>query len=671
MSKNLWALIVFLLLMSCSKKPIMLNNDEQIYKKIDSLIVVSKSVSYPDSLRSSYLSEAYNEIEQLKNDSLKTKSYIRTAYFNLVLGNLNKFGKISKKALEITTIKKDTVNQARAYSDLGYYYQLKYIPDSAFYNYNKAYTLYNSLNDNLNTGRALLSLASIQADEKDFIGSEVNAVKALTRLQNTDDYNNLYLCYINIGAIETQLKNYDKAIQYRLKATKYSSKLKSAQGYKILNLNGIGMIYQARGNYKASIPYLEEALNTPNIHKQYPNYYALVLDNLAYAKFKLGITKELPQSFLKALKIRDSLQIIEGIATSKLHLAEYYGSKKDTIKAIKYAVNANRLSKISKNNIDLLDSYLLLSKLQPPKKGINYLKQYIKISDSLQEKGRLMREKFTRIAYETDEIYKEKEVESKKKWWLAGILVVVTSFSLLVFMNMKQRSKNKELLFNKKQDDANTEIYNLMLAQQSLFQEGSNKEKKRISEELHDGILGRLFGTRLNLDSLNEGKTAREIKEREEYIEELQIIEEDIRKISHNLKTSVFNANTSFIKLVEQLLAKQSKISNFEWKLNFNNLKDWESISNNIKINCYRILQESIQNINKYAKATKVEVEFYKKEGNLGLIIKDNGLGYNTEIKNKGIGQKNILSRVKSLNGKVKFISSVGSGTEVIVNIPM
>jgi signal transduction histidine kinase len=125
------------------------------------------------------------------------------------------------------------------------------------------------------------------------------------------------------------------------------------------------------------------------------------------------------------------------------------------------------------------------------------------------------------------------------------------------------------------------------------------------------------------------------------------------------------------MKLVEQLLAKQSKISNFEWKLNFNNLKNWENISNEIKINCYRILQESIQNINKYAKATEVEVEFYKKDENLVLTIKDNGLGYNSKIKNKGIGQKNILSRVKSLNGKAEFISNIGFGTEVKVNIPM
>ncbi|MCF6182721.1 tetratricopeptide repeat-containing sensor histidine kinase [Lutibacter sp.] len=671
MSKNLWVLIVFLLLMSCGKKSVILNKDEQIYKKIDSLIILSKNISFPDSLRSSYLSEAYKKIEQLKNDSLKTKSYIRTAYFNLVLGNLDKFGEISKKTLQITTVTKDTINLARAYSDLGYYYRQKYISDSSYFFFNKAYKIYKVLNNKLQVGKMLLSMATVQSDEKDYIGAEINTFKALSKLQNSKEYESLYLCYNTLGFVEKKLKRFDKSIEYRLKGEKYLSKILNSENYNILNLNGVGMVYQAKGDYKASIPYFEKALRTPNIFELYPKSYAMVLDNLAYAKFKFKITKDLPKSFIRALKIRDSLQIVDGIITSGLHLAEYYSSIKDTVKAIQYAENAKNLAKKSIINIDLMDSYLLLSKLQPSQKGINYLQQYIKLSDSLQESERLMREKFTRIAYETDEIIQEKEAESEKKWWLAGMLVVVISFSALIFMNMKQRSKNKELLFNKKQDEANVEIYNLMLAQQTKFQEGSNKEKERIAKELHDGILGRLFGTRLSLDSLNEGITDKEISEREEYIEEIQTIEEDIRKISHNLKTSLFNTNTSFRKLVEQLVTKQSKISNFEWSLNFNNLKNWENISNDIKINCYRILQESIQNINKYAKATEVKIEFYKEKQNLMLTIKDNGLGYNSKIKNKGIGQKNILSRVQTLNGKVEFISRVGFGTEIKIRIPI
>ena len=73
----------------------------------------------------------------------------------------------------------------------------------------------------------------------------------------------------------------------------------------------------------------------------------------------------------------------------------------------------------------------------------------------------------------------------------------------MIYIILAQRAKNKELKFAKQQQETNEEIYNLMLSQQDKVDEARALEKKRISEELHDGILGRLFGTRLSLDSLN------------------------------------------------------------------------------------------------------------------------------------------------------------------------
>ncbi|NEW78745.1 MAG: tetratricopeptide repeat protein [Gelidibacter sp.] len=671
MSKHFLILISTFLIISCSKEPININNEDNLYKKIDTLFKASLNNTFSDSSRNEYLSEATENIKKLKNDSLKAKSYIKTAFSNLMLGNLDSFGEISKKTLRLTTLNNDIINQARAYSDLGYYYQLKYKPDSAFYSYHRALKIYMSQGNDLLEGKMLLSMATIQVIEKDYLGSEINAIKALSIFQMSSEFESIYLCYYNLSIIELQLKNYDKAIEYKLKGIKYFSKLKNPQNYKILDLNGIGVIYQKKGDNNRAITHFEKVLDIPNISKQFPLEYAMVIDNLAYSKFKLGQLADLPKLFYKSLKIRDSLHVIDGVTTSNLHLSEFFLSKKDSVKSLRHALKAKELAKSSNNYRDLLKSYLLLSKLEPNMNGNEYLQEHIRLTDSLQQNERSIREKFTRIAYETDEITKEKEEVTKMNWLLTITLIIGIALFTVVYFFIRQRSKNKELLFNIKQDEANVEIYNLMLSQQSKFQEGSNKEKERIAEELHDGILGRLFGTRLSLDSLNEGTTEREIKEREEYIEEIQIIEEDIRNISRNLKTSLFNTNTSFRKLVEQLIAKQSKIGNFEYELNFNTLTDWENISNSIKINCYRVLQESLQNIHKYAKATEVKIEFYKENENLVLSVKDNGLGFDTKFKNKGIGQKNMLSRAKSLNGKVEFISSLGNGTKVIMKIPL
>ena len=62
-----------------------------------------------------------------------------------------------------------------------------------------------------------------------------------------------------------------------------------------------------------------------------------------------------------------------------------------------------------------------------------------------------------------------------------------------------------------------------MLSQQEKIDEARSVEKNRISQEIHDGILGRLFGARLSLDSLNLVKTDEAISKRSNYISELKI----------------------------------------------------------------------------------------------------------------------------------------------------
>jgi len=669
MIKKILLLIIFPLVIACQEKSPIIDKEESLYKNISDIIKESKNTSKSDSLRNDYLFKANEKIEKLNNDSLKIRTYIKIAYCHFLLGNLEEFKKGSLKVLNSHSIKNDFLNAALANEYLGYYYQINYKPDSAFYYYNKSLFNYNSINDELNSARVLLSMGTIQESVKDYTGGEINSIKAILKLKNSSKDRTLYLAYNNLAVIYNKLGKYKLAIENHQNAIKLLKKLDDKY-LEAMSLNNIGRVYSMKNDFKESIKYYNKALETKNLFENQSKTYAMLLDNLAYSNFELGIQEDIPDLFYKALQIRDSLNIKDGQVVSNIHISEYFQSKNDTLKAILYLNTAKVIAKESNYNEGLLESYLLLSKLEPAKEGKEYLSKYIQLSDSLQLAERVIREKFTRIAYETDEITKEKEEEEKKNWLLTITLIIGAAFSTLVFIYIRQRSKNKELELNKKQDQANVEIYNLMLSQQSKFQEGSNKEKERIAEELHDGILGRLFGTRLSLDSLNEGVKEEEIKEREEYIEELNLIEEDIRKISHNLKTSLFSSNSSFRKLVEELVTKQSKIGNFECELNFKNSIDWENISNSIKINCYRIIQESLQNIIKYAEASEVVIEFYEEDKNLILSVKDNGIGYVEKNKNTGIGQKNMISRAKSLNGKIEFSSSLGEGTEIIMKIP-
>ncbi len=81
----------------------------------------------------------------------------------------------------------------------------------------------------------------------------------------------------------------------------------------------------------------------------------------------------------------------------------------------------------------------------------------------------------------------------------------------------------------------------------------------------------------------------------------------------------------------------------------------------------YRIVQEQLSNILKYAEATNVEIEIKPDNEDLLLIINDNGKGFNTYEKSTGIGLKNIKSRAAVYNGEVYILSSVGNGCKMKV----
>jgi len=219
------------------------------------------------------------------------------------------------------------------------------------------------------------------------------------------------------------------------------------------------------------------------------------------------------------------------------------------------------------------------------------------------------------------------------------------------------------------QQEANEEIYNLMLKQQDKIEEARAGEKIRVSKELHDGVLGKLFGVRLSLDSLNfsEGKEA--ALSRGRYVGELKEIEQEIRQISHEMNTD-FVAGSGFVDILQELVDNQTKAYDLESEFSASEAVNWEHMSNKVKINMYRIVQETMQNVYKHAKASRISIAISLINNDICLEIKDDGCGFDTTRQRRGIGLKNITSRVSEVGGSVEFQSKPGQGTRVQVFIP-
>ena len=359
-----------------------------------------------------------------------------------------------------------------------------------------------------------------------------------------------------------------------------------------------------------------------------------------------------------------------GRNSNALFLSKYYELTNQNIKAKQFAIEAYNLSKSYRNADDILLSIKQLSKVDA-KNALKYSQDYIRISDSMQMLERVTRNKFAKIAYETEEITNEKEQAIKQKWIFFSIAVLLLLVGILLFIIMHQRTKQKEMRLLQDQQKANEEIYQLIQNQQTKIDEGRQIEKKRIAQDLHDGIMNRLASTRLNLHVIAEKPSLSNIKKCLPFIDGIQDIEKEIRNIAHDLNSNAFANKASFIAVVESFIKEQKSISSSKYHLEIDMSINWEQIEGYKKIHLFRILQEAIQNIEKHAQAKNVIVSILKTENQLLIEIFDDGNGFSLKRKKKGIGLQNIFSRAKCCNGKAEVKSKENEGTTVIVRIPI
>ena len=282
-----------------------------------------------------------------------------------------------------------------------------------------------------------------------------------------------------------------------------------------------------------------------------------------------------------------------------------------------------------------------------------------------------MGDKFTRIEYETDEIKQvnnDLTLQNRNLVYIFGAFVVIAMFLYII---KAQKVKNRELLYKQEQQKTNEEIYNLMIAQQNSVEHIRVIEKQRIAQDLHDGVLGRIFGVRMNLDSLNISQDGDESHQIVSYLSELKNIEQDIREISHDLSREKSELINNFVTIVDNLLEDQKKSFSTNLVSFIDSTIKWDLISNTCKIHLYRVIQESLQNCNKYANANIIKVELKNGMDHLVLQISDDGLGFNIDKAKKGIGLKNMLSRITECQGTFEIESNKGEGTTITVIIPV
>lgn len=663
-----------MLFYSCNKnKKVETRYDVSTEISIDSIIKLSNSKQTSLVQKKNLIDSTYSIYKLKTNSKLKRDNIAKIIFEFFYMNDWMSLNNASDNLYKESSSSNDSINIGIALRFKGFYFKNEKVYDSSFYYYLKAEKLYLKLNDKENFSNVLLNKGIVQYNVGDYLGSELTLSRAYNILKNSDNETRFYDVLNALGNVSDELKDHDKAILYYNEALNLISENEKGDKNhkKAILYNNIGYTYQNIGMHDLAIENFLNGLKDKQLRNEFPELYANLIDNLAYSKFKTKKNNLLPEMFIDALKVRDSLKNNVSVVLSKTHLSEFYFSQNDTIESKDYAKQAYKLSLISKAPSAILLSLKQLSNVDRQNSSI-YAKDYIKISDSLQIVERNSKDRFTRIQLETDEIIKENSfLEEKNRNILNYFFASLLVFSLLLYMRT-QRSKNRYLILEQAQQKANEDIYRLIISQQDKLEEGKNLEKSRIAKEIHDGILGRLFGLRLNLDGLNY-KTEEEAKEeRHLYLSELQLIEQDLREISHELSREKTVLINNFLAILNRLFEEQIKINKAELITLIDEKIDWNLLTNTTKINLYRIVQESLQNCNKYSKAKKITVGFQKDvKGNLILTIFDDGIGFEVNSKSKGIGLTNIIDRVHESLGTIDIISAKNKGTSITITVPL
>lgn len=197
--------------------------------------------------------------------------------------------------------------------------------------------------------------------------------------------------------------------------------------------------------------------------------------------------------------------------------------------------------------------------------------------------------------------------------------------------------------------------------------EGQENERKRIVQELHDGVGQLLTAIRLRIDII-PFETAR----RKELVDLINETIAEVKRISYNVMPGAlvdFGLEAALKGLCDNT-TKYSKL-----KFDFQYIRESQTshqLGFDVTVAVFRIVQEGINNILKHASAQNVELHIIDKEDEIYLLLKDDGKGFEEKsLEYVGMGLRSMRERAKLLGGNLDIHSEPNGGTAVEAHIPL
>lgn len=244
--------------------------------------------------------------------------------------------------------------------------------------------------------------------------------------------------------------------------------------------------------------------------------------------------------------------------------------------------------------------------------------------------------------------------------WLGIVTSLLITAGVILITELFNYLKKVE----KAREESEKEILNAIIKTEE-------KERKRFAKDLHDGLGPILSTVKLSISTLSQLENK---KRNKEIISNTEVVINEalksIKEISNNLSPHILNnfGLASAIKSFTNKIVKSKAIN-----ISFNSNMHDERLDENVEVVLYRVVCELMNNTVKHASANNIEINLTKNNNIVKLVYTDDGKGFDVEKilneKTSGMGYSNMLTRIKSLKGKLNINSSKEKGTEVVIEV--
>lgn len=483
------------------------------------------------------------------------------------------------------------------------------------------------------------------------------------RLEKAAKWDKLGVVYANLGNQYAAQEDHDLSVAYLEKSYELFERIKDTVQIAVVAGN-IADGHMSLGENSLARYWAYKTLDLPRTVKQDHGRF------LAYITLARSFSSTHPDA---ALRYADKAESLAQKEKDKINLATVWGYKAQILKNIGKLSEAQilieqtiALNKERNFLPGLAASYrdaaeISLGNKQYEKAALFY-QEHIALSDSVRSEQRykVLSEMTTRYETEKKErqlaeqalVIQQKNAEMRN--WLIGGGALL--FGMLLFAIQYKRSQQRKQKIRAQENE------NALL---KAMMNGEERERNRISKDLHDGVAAMLGAAKMSLQSipfLDEVDRAQQLEKVANLISNTHT---DVRRIAHDL-LPVTLEQEGLMAAIAQFAADINETGILDIQIH-NELHASFQFPKNIELMLYRIVQELVNNIMRHASASEAHISFRRAGPELEIEVSDNGTGIGNNKEHQGL--YSIRERLRSIGGNFDISDNKERGMRAILHV--